>query len=69
MLTPERPLHSPPLEFGKLVETMDRHGVEYLLVGGSAAGLYGAERPTEDADWVVCRERANLDRLAGALRG
>ena len=29
---------------------------------------YGAERPTEDADCVVRRERTNLDRLAGALR-
>jgi hypothetical protein len=38
------------------------------MVGGVAAIGYGAERPTEDADCVVRRERANLDRLAGALR-
>ena len=37
-------------------------------MGGAAAYAYGAERPTEDADCVVRRERANLDRLAGALR-
>jgi shikimate 5-dehydrogenase len=42
--------------------------VEYLIVGGAAAFAYGAERSTEDADCVVRRERANLDRLAAALR-
>jgi hypothetical protein len=51
-----------------LIEVLDRYGVEYLIVGGAAAYAYGAERPTEDADCVVRRERANLDRLAGALR-
>lgn len=42
--------------------------MQYLIVGGAAAYPYGAERPTEDADCVVRRERANLDRLAEALR-
>src|SRR5271170_7073977 len=36
--------------------------------GGGAAIGYGAARPSEDADCVVRRERANLDRVAGALR-
>jgi hypothetical protein len=51
-----------------LIEVLDRYEVEYLIVGGAAAYAYGAERPTDDADCVVRRERANLDRLAGALR-
>ena len=38
------------------------------MVGGVAAIGYGAQRSTEDADCVVRRERANLDRLAAALR-
>ena len=58
----------PPHDLGRLIEVLDRHEVEYLMVGGVAAIGYGAERPTEDADCVVRRERANLDRLAGALR-
>lgn len=58
----------PPHDLGRLIEVLDRHGVEYLIVGGVAAIGYGAERLTEDADCVVRRERANLDRLAGALR-
>jgi len=51
-----------------LIDVLDRYEVEYLIVGGAAAYAYGAERPTEDADCVVRRDRANLDRLAGALR-
>jgi len=58
----------PRLDLLRLIEVFDRHGVEYLLVGGVAATAYGAERETEDADFVVRRERANLERLADALR-
>jgi hypothetical protein len=36
------------------------------MVERAAAFAYGAERPTDDADWVVRREQANLDRLARA---
>jgi hypothetical protein len=51
-----------------LIEVLDRHQVEYLIVGGAAAVAYGAERLTEDADCVVSRDRTNLVRLASALR-
>jgi hypothetical protein len=57
----------PPLDLGRLIGALERHQVQYLLCGGAAATAYGAERPTEDADCVVSRDRANLDRLAGAL--
>jgi hypothetical protein len=57
-----------PHDLRRLIEVLDRYEVEYLIVGGAAAYAYGAERPTEDADCVVRRERANLDRLAGAMR-
>jgi len=58
----------PPLDLGRLIGVLDRHGVKYLLCGGAAATAYGAERLTEDADCVVSRERANLDHLAEAMR-
>jgi hypothetical protein len=58
----------PPHDLSRLIEVLDRYMVEYLIVGGAAAYAYGAERPTDDADCVVRRERANLVRLAGALR-
>jgi predicted nucleotidyltransferase len=52
----------------RLVEVLDRHGVEYLIVGGVAARAYGARRETKDIDCLVRRTRANLDRLAAAMR-
>jgi hypothetical protein len=58
----------PPFDLGRLIDVLDHHLIEYLLVGGVAAIGYGAERPTEDADCVVRREGVNLDRLARALR-
>lgn len=64
MPRPDGPAHDLP----RLIATLDRHGVEYLIVGGAAAYAYGVKRPTEDADCVVLRSRTNLERLAGALR-
>lgn len=64
MAAPDGPHH----DLVRLLATLDRHGVEYLLVGGAAARAYGATRLTDDADCVVDRDRANLERLAGALR-
>lgn len=64
MPRPDGPGH----DLRRLIDVLDRHGVEYLLVGGAAATAHGAERPTDDADCVVRRVRDNLDRLAAALR-
>lgn len=47
---------------------LDRHGVDYVLVGGAAAAMLGAERLTQDVDCVVSRELTNLERVAAALR-
>jgi hypothetical protein len=56
-----------PLDVALLVSTLERHGVEYLVVGGIAAQGYGAARPTKDFDCLVRREQANLDRVAAAM--
>jgi hypothetical protein len=42
-----------------LIEVLDRHEVEYLIMGGGAP---------DDADCVVRREQTNLGRLADPLR-
>jgi hypothetical protein len=34
----------------RVVEVLKRHQVEYVLVGGYAAQLYGTRRPTYDID-------------------
>lgn len=52
----------------RIVEVLDRHGVLYVLIGGYAAQLYGASRPTNDLDIAPSNQLENLDRLARALR-
>jgi hypothetical protein len=62
------PNSGPPLDLNRLLEVLTRNNVDFVVVGGSAAGFLGASRLTEDADCVVRRERDNLERLASALR-
>ena len=62
------PYSGPPLDLNRLLEVLARNNVDFVVVGGSAAGFLGASRLTEDADCVVRRERANLEKLASALR-
>jgi len=55
-------------DLGRILTTLDHHGVEYLVVGGLGARAHGATRPTQDVDFVPRSTRENLDRLADALR-
>lgn len=51
----------------RIVRTLDRHGVDYVLIGGVAARLHGSPILTEDVDVTPERSRDNLRRLAEAL--
>jgi hypothetical protein len=55
-------------DLARILTTLDRYGVEYLVVGGLGARAHGATRPTQDIDVVPSSTAENLDRLAGALR-
>lgn len=50
-----------------ILETLERHCVEYVLIGGAAAQTHGWRGVTRDVDVTPSRNRDNLDRLAGAL--
>ncbi len=52
----------------QLFDTLARHHVEYVLIGGLAATLHGSSALTNDAD--ICPEPSpgNRERLAAALR-
>lgn len=50
-----------------IFETLDRHGVRYVLVGGLAAILHGASHLTTDVDVVPEESKGNLERLSAAL--
>lgn len=51
-----------------ILAVLDRHGVEYVIVGGYAARMHGSTRPTRDVDVTPATTGENLDRLAAALR-
>ncbi len=50
-----------------MLAVLDRHHVEYV-VGGFAANVHGAMRPTKDIDVAPATTTQNLTRLADALR-
>lgn len=56
-----------PLDPERLVQTLDRHDVRYVLIGALAARLQGFPRLTADADITPARDDVNLERLAAAL--
>lgn len=57
-----------PLDPERLITTLAKHGVRYILIGAIAARLQGFPRLTADADITPSRDRENLTRLAAALR-
>lgn len=63
----EHPDDGPELDVRRVFETLDRFGVEYLVIGGMATRFYGASRLTRDIDVLPSSEGENLARLASAL--
>jgi hypothetical protein len=57
-----------PLDPERLLTTLARHGVRFVLIGALAARLQGFPRLTADADITPAPDRENLERLAAALR-
>ena len=55
------------LDLQSLLKTLDRHGVDFVVVGGLAGIAHGSSYPTYDLDIAYSRERSNLRRLASAL--
>lgn len=56
-----------PFDPARLLEVLDRHDVEYVLIGGLAGALHGSPAATNDADICPARIPDNLSRLAAAL--
>jgi hypothetical protein len=51
----------------RILNALNRHRVDYVLVGGVAARVHGAGRATADIDCVPATDEENLQRLADAL--
>ena len=67
---PARPAPPPLLDedAAAIFSVLDHHQVDYVVIGGLAAAIWGSDLPrTTDADITPDAGAANLDRLAGAL--
>lgn len=51
----------------EIIETLHRAGVKYVVIGGLAAALHGADHITTDIDITPDPDVDNLERLASAL--
>lgn len=59
---------TPDVDVGSMLDALDRHEVEYVVIGGFAAELHDvAIPPTRDVDVTPADEAGNLARLADAL--
>jgi predicted nucleotidyltransferase len=53
--------------FPNLLRLLVEYGVEFIIIGGAAAVVYGSSRLTQDLDLVYRRSPENISRLAEAL--
>jgi len=58
----------PSLDVGAILQTLLDHEVDFVLIGGLAAQVHGSTSLTLDVDICHALERANLARMAEALR-
>ena len=56
------------MSLAKIITTLVRHEVEFIIVGGMAGVLQGAPLHTIDLDIVYARTEDNMGRLSAALQ-
>ena len=54
-------------DFVAVLKTLNKHKVEYLVVGGHAVGYHGRPRDTGDIDIVIKSTKENAGRLVHAV--
>ena len=66
---PDLPRRRPPesADIVRVLAELERHGVEYALLGGTAMALHGFPRMTKDIDLILPRDPRNNARLLKAL--
>jgi len=52
----------------RILKTLERHRVRYVLIGGLAATFHGSPLVTTDVDVTPERARDNLQRLSAAMK-
>ena len=56
-----------PTDFQGILQTLTKHEVKFVLIGGIAAIIHGSARLTFDVDLVYQRGRENIHRLVEAF--
>jgi hypothetical protein len=56
-----------PFDPERLLSTLTRHRVRFVVIGGIAGRLYGSPSVTNDLDVCYARDRKNLAALSAAL--
>jgi hypothetical protein len=54
-------------DFIRVLDALDKHGVDYILIGGVAIILHGMQRLTRDIDIFIRMVPENVGRLREAL--
>ena len=54
-------------DFKELLALLEKHSVDYMIVGGYAVAFYGHPRFTKDIDIFFSASRANVESLIAAL--
>jgi hypothetical protein len=62
------PIPDQQLELGPILASLERHGVDFVIIGGIAGLAHGSSYPSYDLDVAYSRSDANLERVAAALR-
>lgn len=57
-----------PADYGQVIRSLSKHGVEFVILGASAAIAQGAPIGTIDLDLGYHRTRDNIKRLVAALK-
>jgi hypothetical protein len=60
-------MSEPTFSAEKIFAQLERHGVDYVAIGGIAANAHGSRRLTLDVDIIPEPAPPNYDRLAAAL--
>ena len=55
------------MQFRNILEWLESHNVDFIIIGGVAASLLGSAHVTFDLDICYSRTKENLERLATAL--
>ena len=56
------------LDLRQLLAILERHAVDYTVIGGIAVQVHGHRRTTKDVDLIASPDGDNLERLGAALQ-